>query len=120
MSKPLRAGRLRHRVDVEELVVSQDSDGAIVEDWVTFASHVPAEIGVLSARGVITAREIIAAQAVQSRVSTLITLRTLPGLLASMRIVHRGVIYNIEGVVPDPSSGIRFVTLPCSSNVNQG
>jgi SPP1 family predicted phage head-tail adaptor len=114
MSKPLRAGRLRHRVHIEELVVTQDSDGDIVEDWVPFASYLPAEIVALSAR------ELIAAQAVQSRVSTRITLRTLPGLLASMRIVHRGVIYNIEGVVPDPASGIRFVTLPCSSNVSQG
>jgi len=114
MSKPLRAGRLRHRVDVEDLVTSQDSDGNIVEGWMTFASHVPAEIVALSAR------ELIAAQAVQSRVSNRITLRTLPGLLARMRIVHRGVVYNIEGVIPDPASGIRFVTLPCSSNVNQG
>lgn len=114
MSKPLRAGRLRHRVDVEDLVVTQDSDGDMVEEWVTFAARVPAEITALSGR------ELIAAQAVQSRVSTRIVLRRLPGLLARMRITHRGVAYNIEGVIPDPVSGIRFVTLPCSSNVNQG
>ena len=114
MSKPLRAGRLRHRVDVDELVVSQDSDGALVEDWVRFASRVPAEVTALSGR------ELIAAQAVQSRVSTRIVMRHLPGLTARMRIVHRGTPYNIEGVIPDPVSGIRFVTLPCSSGVNEG
>lgn len=114
MGRPVRAGRLRHRVSVEELVSALDSDGATEEAWVTFAWPVPADIVALSGR------ELIAAQAVQSKVSTRIKIRHLPGLKASMRIVHRGEIYNIEGPIPDPDSRIRFITLICSSGVNEG
>lgn len=114
MSKPVRAGRLRHRVTIEEKQITLDSDGAQEEVWVLWATGVPAEIGALSAR------ELIAAQAVSSKVNTRIKMRYRSGLSASMRIRHRDTIYNIEGVIPDPDSGIRFITLPCSSGVNSG
>jgi len=114
MTAYVQAGRLRHRVSIEELVVELDSDGATVEEWVPFALGVPAEIGALSGR------ELIAAQAVQSKVSTRIKMRGRDGLKASMRVVHRATAYNIEGIVPDPDSGIRYVVLLCSSGVNEG
>lgn len=112
----LPAGRLRHRVAFEELVTDLDSDGAMVPTWVPFGDGrpLPAEIVPLSGR------ELIAAQAVQSKVTARLRVRYRPGFTASMRAVHRGTIYNIEGVIPDPDSGVRFVTLLCSSSVNEG
>lgn len=79
-----------------------------------FAWPVPADITAISGR------ELIAAQAVQSKISTRIKLRYLPGLKASMRIVHRTDIYNVEGLIPDPDSGNRFVTAMCSRGTNEG
>jgi SPP1 family predicted phage head-tail adaptor len=109
------AGRLRHRVSFEQMVVDLDSDGATVETWVdVFGQPLSAEIVPLSGR------ELMAAQAVQSEVNTRIRLRHRPGLVAAMRAVHRGTVYNIQAVVPDPGSGTGWVTLMCVSGVNQG
>jgi SPP1 family predicted phage head-tail adaptor len=111
--------RLRHRVDIEALATSQDSDtGAESEAWDSIldsdAELVPAEIVALSGR------EFIAAQAGQAGITTRITLRWRTDLKAhSTRIVHDGTAYNIEAILPDPS--LRgHVTLMCSSGVNVG
>lgn len=110
----LPAGRLRHRVTIEEQLVELDSDGAQVEAWVPFGDGraLPAEITPLSAR------ELIAAQAVSSKSTTRIRIRYRPGITAAMRIRHRGMVYEIEGVIPDPDSGRRFITLLASSLLN--
>lgn len=111
----MKAGPLRHLVSFEELVVVEDSDGAQVEDWApAFDGPVSAEITALSGR------ELIAAQAIQSRVSGRMKVRYRPGFKASMRVKHRGVIYNIAAVIPDPNSGFEFVTLLTSTGVNEG
>jgi len=101
-------------VRIEHKVTTQDSNGDIVTGWQTFADKVPAAIEPLSAR------DLIAAQAVQSEVVARITMRYRPGLLASMRIVHGSTIYNIAGVLPDPVSGVEYITVPVSAGVNEG
>jgi SPP1 family predicted phage head-tail adaptor len=111
----LPAGRLRHRVQLQEFTSTLNTDGAVEETWVDSVGRLmPAEIVALSGR------ELIAAQSIQSRVSSRIRIRYLPGVRAAMRIVHRTTIYNIEAVIPDPDSGQRFITLLCSNGPNDG
>lgn len=113
----MKAGRLRHRVTFDEPgPLEIDSDGAQVPTWVPAFGGQPisAEITALSGR------ELIAAQAVQSKVATRIKVRYRAGFKASMRATHRSTVYNVEGVIPDPDSGIRHITLICSSGVNEG
>jgi SPP1 family predicted phage head-tail adaptor len=129
----LPAGRLRHRVTIEELMVSlqdgieeassssalsdtdPDADGTQTETWTdAYGRLISAEISPLSGR------ELLAADAVQGKVNTRIRMRHRPGLRPSMRVLHRAVIYNVEAVVPDPESGVGWVTLLCSSGVNEG
>jgi SPP1 family predicted phage head-tail adaptor len=110
----MEAGRLRHRVAFEELIVDLDSDGAQVESWWPAHTMVPAEISPLSGR------ELIAAQAVQSKVSTRIVIRYRPGIIPSMRAIHRGTVYNILAVIPDPASGFEWINLLCTSGVDDG
>lgn len=111
----LPAGRLRHRVDIQGRQDVQDPvTGEMVPAWVSVWTAVPAAIEPLSAR------EFIAAQAVQSQVVARITLRYREGLDASMRIVHKGAIYNIAGLLPDKDSGLEYFTIPVSQGVNQG
>jgi SPP1 family predicted phage head-tail adaptor len=111
----LAAGALRHRITVEQLVSEHDSDGATVETWIDlFGQPLSADIVPLSGR------ELMAAQAVQSEVNTRIRLRHRPGLSAAMRVLHRGTLYNVQAVVPDPGSGTGWVTLMCTSGLNQG
>jgi SPP1 family predicted phage head-tail adaptor len=111
----MKAGRLRHRVQFQELIVQMDSDGAQEPTWVDiFPALIPADIAALSGRS------LIAAQAVQSKVTTRIVVRHRPGLKPSMRVIHRDTTYNIEAIIPDPDSGVHYVSLQCSSGVNEG
>jgi len=111
----LSAGRLRHRVDIQKRDQVQDEDsGAMVTTWVTEWANVPAAIEPLSVR------EFIQSQANQSEISARITIRYREGLVATMRIVHKGRIYNPKGFLQDPDSGLEYVTIPCSEGVNDG
>lgn len=110
----IASGKLRHKVVLQEPVQSQDPEtGAMVLAWKKVAEPW-ASIEPLSAR------EFIAAQASQSEVTTRIVIRYRPDVNATMRIVYRGKVYNIHGVLPDPESGRDYMTLPCSEGVNDG
>lgn len=115
LNMALAAGRLRHRVDIQQRAEAQDPDtGDIVYDWTPFAASVPAAIEPLSAR------ELVAAAAVQSKVTTRILIRGRAGITAKMRIIHKSAVYNIEGDIPDADSGLEYLTLPCSRGANLG
>ena len=115
----IAAGRLRHRIEIQEYRYSgQDPEtGEEIRSWEAvrkcWASIEP-----------LSAREFIAAQATQSKVTARITIRFWEGLDASMRIVQtvRGTqkIFNIEGELADPESGTEYLTMPCSEGVNAG
>lgn len=110
----MQAGKLRHRVTIQEPVNIQDPvTGGLTSSWQDVAS-VWAQVYPLSAR------EFIAAQAGQAEITTRITIRYRPGITAKHRIIFRGQTYNIEGVLPDPESGLEYCTLPCSQGVNDG
>lgn len=109
--------RRRHWVTFESPIDELDSDGATVQTWVDafeVNSRMPCEVTALSGG------ELIAAQAVQSKVTTRLKPRYRPGFSASMRGRLGSTIFNIEAVIPDPDSRIRYVTLLCSSGVNEG
>lgn len=113
------AGRLRHWLLFERLVVELDSDGAKVESWVNAfdtSPTMPCEITPLSGR------ELMAAQAVQSVVTHRLRVRSRPGFVAALRARNpvSGVVYNIEAVIPDPESGIRYVTMLATVGLNAG
>ena len=109
------AGRLRHRVDFQRRIDSQDPDsGAVTPVWVNLATAVPAAIEPLSVR------EFVAANAVQSEVTVRIVVRYRDGLNAAMRIKHGSRIYNPAGFLADPDSGRDYLTIPCSEGVNDG
>ncbi len=114
----MRAGRLRHWLTFESLVVDQDSDGNRLEEWIPafeVSSRLPADVVALSGR------ELIAAQAQNSRVTHRIMLRYRPGFLPTMRArLADGTIFSIEGIIPDPDSRRRHVTILASSGVNVG
>lgn len=114
----MKAGSLRHWLIFEKPgPVELDSDGAQVETWLPAfdtSSRMPCEVTAMSGR------ELIAAQAVQSKVTTRIKVRFRPGFDATMRATLGDTIYNIEAVIPDPRSRIGYVTLLASSGVNDG
>ncbi|HGO5439938.1 phage head closure protein [Klebsiella oxytoca] len=110
----MQAGKLRHRVTLQEPVKEQNpTTGAVINIWRDVAT-IWAEISPLSAR------EFIAAQASQGEITTRITIRYRADVTRKHRILYRDGIYNIEGVLPDLRSGKEYLTLPCSEGVNDG
>lgn len=113
----IAAGKLRHRIAIQaHQYISQDpSTGEELRDWVTvrecWASIEP-----------LSARDLIAAQSAQSKATARITIRYADDIDASMRIRHvrrgKDVIYEIEGVLEDPISGLEYITLLCAKGVS--
>lgn len=93
--KAVNIGTLRHRVNIEYRTETRDAWGGVETGWVAFATGVPASIVPVSGR------EFFAAEANQAEVTAKIVLRHVPGLLPSMRIVHRGQLYNIRAILAD-------------------
>lgn len=113
----MEAGKLRHRVAIQQKVPTQDPDsGEIINTWAT----VPGWDKVPAAIEPVSAKEFVAGQQVQSQVTTRITIRARPGVLPTMRILHGAKIYNIEGILPDRDSGLDYFTLPVSEGVSDG
>lgn len=118
---PIDAGLLRHRVTIQDFQSLLDTDGDVIQDpntgnvpkeWVTVAE-------VWAAIEPMSAREFVAAQAQMSKVTTRITIRRNAAVSAGMRLLHNGMIYNIEGVLADKDSGLEYQTLPCSQGVRR-
>lgn len=110
----MRSGKLRHRVALQQLLQTQDPvTGELSDDWVTVAT-------VWAAVEPLSAREFIAAQAGQSEITARVTIRHRPGIDGTMRLVHRGQVYNIHAPLPDPKSALHYLTLPVSMGVNDG
>lgn len=110
----MRAGKLRHKVTIQAPGLTQDPvSGEMLPGWTDFAS-IWASIEPLSAR------DFIAAQANQSEITARIVIRYREGILPTMRILHRGRVYAIQGVLSDAKSGLEYLTLPVSEGVSQG
>jgi SPP1 family predicted phage head-tail adaptor len=111
----IAAGKLRHLVSLQSRQTGRDPDSGSVVDlgWVE-VTKLWASIEPLSVR------EFTAAAANQSKVTARIVTRRDKRVTAAMRFVYDGCIYNIEGVLPDPVSGLEYQTHPVSEGVNDG
>lgn len=107
----LAAGLLRHLVRIEEPVQVQDSEtGEITTTWALVAT-VYAEVVPSSAR------EFFAAHAEQAEQGGRMRIRARTDMDPTMRIIHRGLAYQILGILEDPISGKEYQTLPVSQGV---
>ncbi len=70
----------------------------------------------------VSAREFGASNRIGSEVTTRIVIRWAPGVTADMRVrdLTTGDLYNIQGVLPDPKSNREYLTLPCTTGINDG
>ena len=110
----MRSGRLRHRVQFDELVESQnETTGLIEKTWrkkaVLWCSGEP-----------LSGRELIAAQGNHSEITGKMLMRYNPEITHEMRAVFRGKYYNIHAVIVDNKSGIEYQNVMTSEGVNDG
>ena len=98
----MRAGWLRHRVEILEKVVSRDSFGAEVVSWATAAV-------VWASVEPIRGREYIEAKQGQVEVSHRVVMRWREGVSAEMRLrIAGGRMLEIESVIDPVERGERL------------
>jgi len=103
----MNIGKLRHRVTIQKVTVTQDADtGEVSETWSTLG-QVWAEVAPLSGR------ELFAAQQVEAQVSHQVTTRYRGDVTPNMRISHNSRTLNIESVI-NPGERNRELQLLCT------
>lgn len=115
------AYRLRHRVAIQELVETQDTNtGAMTRAWEnvwldteTELDAVPAEV--LTGPG----REFMQSGATQGEIAARINMRWFPGLTQKHRIVWDTNIYNILSIETDTTGRMEY-RLKCVAGVSDG
>lgn len=110
----LDPGQLRHRLEIQRMGSLVDTQGEVIGEGWTTVSKVWGKVDPLSAK------ELQAAQGIQSQVVARVTIRYRTDIDHSFRLLHRGQVYNIAGIVPDNSSGLEWLTIPVSAGLNQG
>lgn len=107
----IQSRRLRHRVLIEQQVETQNPEtGAMETAWVEYGSRWAEYVAS-------SVREFIAASSTQSEVKGRFVFREDPGIAPEMRVIHRGKTYDVLGVMPDPDSGLEYITCPVSEGV---
>lgn len=106
--------RLRHRVNVQELVeVQNTTTGAITRAWENVYADVPAEV--LTGPG----KEFVQSGATQGEVAARINMRWFPGLTQKMRIEWDTNIFNITSIETDMTARQEY-RLKCVAGVTDG
>jgi len=105
-STRIRAGELRHRIQLVKPTLLQDASGGFEEDQANVVATVYAKIEALSGR------ELYAAQQKVSEVSHQITIRYMPGIDATLNIRFGGREFQIQ-YVENPDERTKMLILLC-------
>lgn len=105
MSVEIDPGTLDARVLIQRPTQGRDAVGQPLQDWETVAM---AYANIRHGSG----SEVIRADAETSKVRASIRIRRRRDVDASMRVIHRGVTYQVQAVLP-PKVGSEFMDLVC-------
>jgi SPP1 family predicted phage head-tail adaptor len=109
----MEAGKLRHKLTIQQKTITTDAFGGAIETWSDMAVNVWASVEPLSGR------ELATAQSVYAETTVKITMRYLSSVIPAMRIVFEGRFYNIQSVV-DVDMRHRELIILCSEGSNEG
>lgn len=118
----IQAGQLRDVIHIQKPVDVQDTTGQMDTAFETIHEDVRAEVHPLSGR------EYISADQIAADITTRITIRRIPGIEPNQRIIRvveedsppTIEVYDIQSVLPDPVSGLRYLTLMCVQRFAEG
>lgn len=110
----MRAGKLRHKLSIQDNQPDRDPDtGAVIPAWVEL-------VAVHGSFEPLSARDFIAASAAQTKLSARAVIRYRADIREKMRLVHAKKVYLIQGVLPDKESGREYLTLLLSEDLSDG
>lgn len=112
----MRAGELRHRINIDQPVTSQDETG---EEIVTFT-----EMGtVWGAIEPLNGREALIANQLNAEIDTRIRVRWSPltdQITAKWRLRHRDTVFNIKQPPAQVNMEQREIHIICETGLNNG
>lgn len=111
----MRAGRLRHMIQIEEAVTTADSSGDPVTVWTAIGTT---RADILPIRG----REAVFGNQTLSEFDTKIIVRWSPLtelITAKHRLTHQGTIFNVVSPA-HVAMGKEEIEILCKSGVNDG
>lgn len=100
----MRAGLLRHRVDIQKATESQDAYGEPDKTWTIHAT-------VNAAIEPLTGREFLQNRQIGSELTHQITIRYLAGVTAKMRIRFGLRYFDIESVINENERNVKHVLM---------
>ncbi|NLK72386.1 MAG: phage head closure protein [Clostridiales bacterium] len=98
----MKVGRMRYRIEIEDLIKITDNDGFVSEEWIPFA-EVWADITPVSGREYFDSAQDL------SEVTSKIYIRYLRGLKTIMRIKCVERVFNIQSILHDERQGITTI-----------
>jgi SPP1 family predicted phage head-tail adaptor len=109
------AGKLNRLITLQSRAQGKDSEGGMIDTWTDFAVNIWAKVAHLSGNERRATQH--GGQMLEAR--TEFTIRYLPGVLNTMRVVFNGQHYNIRHV-NDFEDGHAFMILTCDTGGNGG
>lgn len=100
----MKIGKLRHRISIEESMVSRDSFGAEVSEWVQFAK-------VWADASPVSGREFDAFKQINAEITAKITIRYLEGVSTEMRVILGERIFEIGSVINPEEKNISLILM---------
>ncbi len=112
----MNAGRLRHRIDVQQRVATQADTGELAYEWQSVAN-------VWGAVEPLRGREsVYAGEQILGEMDTRITVRYSPAtaqITAGHRLVHQGTLFNVVSVAHVRLEQ-REIEILCKSGISDG
>lgn len=123
----IQAGILRHVITIQKPVIGQDDTGQPSTSFEDLYTNIRAAVVPLSGREYVAAKQVVA------EITTRVTIRRLPNIEPYCRILRTVVepsqdspptetqeVYDVLAVLPDPVSGLRYLTLMCAQRFTEG
>lgn len=98
----MNVGRMRYRIEIEDLIRITDQDGFVSEEWIPFA-EVWADITSVSGREYFNSAQDV------SEVTSKIYIRQLKGMKTTMRIKYKDRLFNIQSILQDERNGVTTI-----------
>lgn len=108
----MRAGKLRHRIEIQQRQDDRDPAGQPVDGWVTVCKPW-ADVRYLNGR------QFIGSDAETNADGVSIRIRRRTDVTADMRVLFRQSYFDILAVLPDEDD-LEYVDLACSTGASNG
>lgn len=100
----MRAGKLRHMVEIQEPIESVNAGNPSIDGWKTVPNG-----RVFAGLEPLSGDELVQAHQVAPGTTHRVPIRHLSGVTTKMRVLHRGRSFNIGGIVNTEEKNVELI-----------